>query len=58
MELPEEVVKKAAGVLADRLPVLEYHHIRERGRWGIKHTQSRFELGYTHNTNTHDETNT
>lgn len=47
MDSPEEVVKKASCVLADWFPVLKYHHIRVRGRWGIKDSQSRFKLGYT-----------
>lgn len=45
--VPEEVVKKAAGILADQLPVLKYYHIRERSSWGIKDTQNCFQLGYS-----------
>lgn len=45
-ELPEEVVKEAACVLADWLPVLLQDIIRVRERRGIEHTQGCFQLGY------------
>lgn len=47
VELPEEVVKKAACILADRLPVLKHYHVREGSSWGVKHTQNCFQLGYS-----------
>lgn len=52
VEVPEEVVKKAACILADRLPVMKNHQIRERSSWGIKHTQNCFQQGYGQQRNT------